>query len=99
MRSKLNCLFFSKSRRIPNFPLSIQFHGQEIECVNSIKFLGLCLDSSLTWENHIKHVIKKSSIRHGRPLKTSFFSSQRSLKNFIFFLNTFSDVISFICLG
>jgi len=52
-------LVFSKSRRIPHFPFSIKFNGQDMECVSSIKFLGLFLDSSLTWENHVKHVIKK----------------------------------------
>jgi len=87
---KTKLLVFSKSRRVPNFPFSVQFHGQDREYVSSIKFLGLCLDSSLPWENYIKH---------GRPLKTSFCSSQRSLKNFIFFLNKVSDVKSFICLG
>jgi len=94
---KTKLLVFSKSRRIPNFPLSIQFHGQEIECVSSIKFLGLFLDSSLTWENHVKHGIKKvrsitvvlSRLRSSLPkdrLTTSYFSLIHSRMSYLSFV-------------
>lgn len=57
---------FNKSpKRVPNIPLQIQ--GNSIEIKKSIKYLGIILDSKLTFKEHVHQVCEKA-IRCGRAL-------------------------------
>lgn len=40
---------------LPNFP----FEVLQIERVNSIKYLGLIIDTKLNWSNHVNHIKSK----------------------------------------
>lgn len=52
--------FIPKNMKIDNVPL-IQIDGETIELAESTKFLGVHLDSKLTWETHIRSVCTKLS--------------------------------------
>ena len=65
--------------------LNFRISGQKIEISDTIKYLGLHLQDTLEWENHLKVIIKKlqraigllSKIRHYVPkwlLRTIYFS-------------------------
>lgn len=57
---------FNKSpKRIPNIPLQIQ--GNSIEIKKSIKYLGVILDSKLTFKEHVLNACEKAT-RCGRAL-------------------------------
>lgn len=56
---KTKVMHFTTSRR-GNIPDTVKFNGDEIETVKSFKYLGLLLDSQLTWKDHIEHVLAKT---------------------------------------
>jgi hypothetical protein len=51
--------FASKNNFFSNF--DIIYKGKKLTTVDSIKFLGLTLDSSLSWEKHVKAIVSKLS--------------------------------------
>jgi hypothetical protein len=55
-------LFAKAAWRIPR-PRPVQFLGQPIEWVDSARYLGVTLDSRLTWRPHMVQVRKKASQR------------------------------------
>ena len=51
---------FSHSRK--NFD-PIKVNGQDLECVEQAKILGLQISCDLTWNNHVSEVVKKVNKR------------------------------------
>jgi hypothetical protein len=63
--SKSNAMLFAKvAWRVPR-PRPVEFLGQPIEWVVTARYLGVTLDSRLTWRSHIVQVKKKASQRLG----------------------------------
>ena len=57
---KTKCMIFhTRQKQINTF--SFLINGKEVENVPYFKFLGILLDESLTWKNHIKMVCNKLS--------------------------------------
>ena len=56
---KTHCVMFT-NRRNWSFSKPLKVDGTEIEVQKSTKFLGLTLDSKLSWNEHIENVCKKS---------------------------------------
>ncbi len=56
---KTHSVMFTK-RRNWSFSRPLMVEGTEIEVKNSTKFLGLILDSKLSWNDHIEYLCKKS---------------------------------------
>ena len=52
-------VFHTRQKQINTF--SFLINGKEVENVPYFKFLGILLDESLTWKNHIKMVCNKLS--------------------------------------
>ncbi len=44
-------------------PLSLHIHGEEVENVNNIKFLGLYITNDLTWTVNTHYLVKKAQQR------------------------------------
>ena len=60
--SKTEFIDFSRtSRSTDEHPLSLEIDGMVIKQVNECKFLGVHLESSLSWRKHIGNVISKIS--------------------------------------
>ena len=57
---KTQCVMFTK-RRNWSFSRPLKVDGIEIEMQKSTKFLGIILDSKLSWNEHIENVCKKKS--------------------------------------
>ena len=56
---KTHCVMFTK-RRNWSFSRPLKVDGIEIEVQKSTKFLGIILDSKLSWNEHIENVCKKA---------------------------------------
>ena len=56
---KTHCVMFTK-RRNWSFSRPLKVDGIEIEVQKSTKFLGVILDSKLSWNEHIENVCKKA---------------------------------------
>ena len=57
----------------------IKINNEQIDCVHSIKFLGVILDQNLTWKDHIDAVASKISRTIGIISKSKYFISEISL--------------------
>lgn len=81
---KTKYMMFHSSRKIFQQRNQVLLNSSCIEQVSSFKYLGLMLDSTLSWANHIKNVEKKVSSLCGIMRRVSHFVSRRILLNFYF---------------
>ena len=58
--------------------------SKNIEKTPSIKFLGVMFDEHISWNDHLKTVENKLAKNIGLLNCASYFSNERSLKQFIF---------------
>ena len=59
--NKSKCMFFFSKRMKVNPKVNLTINNQNIEQVDSFKFLGYTLDEHLKWDNHICAISKKIS--------------------------------------
>ena len=59
--NKSKCMFFSSKRMKVNPKVNLTINNQNIEQVDSFKFLGYTLDEHLKWDKHICAISKKSN--------------------------------------
>ena len=58
---KIMVTSFGSKRKLVNKILSFKLNDINLQCVNNIKYLGVILDSQLTWSDHIIYIGKKIS--------------------------------------
>ena len=63
-------------------PFDIKISGLSIEHVPSTKLLGLYIDSTLTWNNHIEYITKKLNKRLGFLKRSKKFLTVNATKTF-----------------
>jgi hypothetical protein len=63
--SKSTMVFFVKTVRRNQKPRKVQFLGEPIQWVETARYLGVTLDTQLTWSAHVNQVGKKSAQRLG----------------------------------
>ena len=56
--SKTNIMIFSNHKSIEH---SISIDGVNLQKVDSLKFLGVCIDHQITWKDHITYISNKLS--------------------------------------
>jgi hypothetical protein len=52
-------VLFHPTQRIPNYEISLLIRNNRIKQEKYIKYLGILLDSNLSWKYHISHLAKK----------------------------------------
>ena len=72
-------LFNAKNKKIKE-PLKLKINGENIKQVNFTKFLGIIIDSKLTWKQHIAHIQQKISKTIGIICKTRLYVSLKVLR-------------------
>ena len=72
MYANQSILFFLRDKKNTQ-TIPLVFDGINLEKVNSIKFLGVILDSNLTWTNHVDDVHSKISKTIGIMNRLKFF--------------------------
>jgi Reverse transcriptase (RNA-dependent DNA polymerase) len=74
--SKTNFMLFSSPYKKIEFPSSIEIaEGLEVKRVSTFKYLGLHLDESLRWHEHLNHLEKKLASTNGVLWKLRYFLS------------------------
>jgi hypothetical protein len=63
--SKSTAVLFVKTARRVQKPRAVQFLGEPVEWVKTAKYLGVTLDTQLTWSAHVNQVGKKAAERLG----------------------------------
>jgi hypothetical protein len=63
--SKNTAVLFVKAARSIQQPRPVQFLGKPIQCVETARYLGVILDTQLTWSAQVNQVGKKASQRLG----------------------------------
>ena len=59
--------------------LPLYIHGNEVECVNDLKFLGVTLSRQLTWSSNTSHLVQKTQQRLFFLRKLKRVSSHRTV--------------------
>lgn len=73
----MSIIFGSKYRLSDNPKMNIQVNGQTIQQVKTVKLLGLWLDCTLSWSDHINKVVAKMGRAVAMTLKCApFLNSQ-----------------------
>ncbi|KAJ8911000.1 hypothetical protein NQ315_011265 [Exocentrus adspersus] len=57
-QEKTQCINFCRLRK-PHYDPVLYMENRDILCSSSVKFLGLILDSKLTWQEHISSIVLK----------------------------------------
>ena len=76
-KTKAMLIRSSRKKNVPS--LSVHLHGSLIEQVSVFKFLGVYLNNTLTWSNHIKQVSVKVSRNIVQLRRLSWFLPQSAL--------------------
>jgi hypothetical protein len=80
-------IFGTKKKNQLNYKPNIQIDGETLEIVDETKFLGVILDSKLTWRNHISYTSKKLAKSIAILSKTKpFFNRQTLLQLYYSFM-------------
>ena len=57
--AKTHVMLFGPRKKIPIEDINIQIEGKKLDIVTTTKFLGVILDSNISWKDHIAHISKK----------------------------------------
>ena len=76
---KTNYVVFKSAQKKASSDLPLSFNSQILKENNSVKFLGVYIDNSLTWKSHINHVCKKMSKSIGVIFRSRFFLTEKTL--------------------
>jgi hypothetical protein len=77
-------MVFGKTRKKYEDSLNIMIQGTKLEIVLTTKFLGVILDSGLTWKSHITHITQKISKTIGILNRARTFLNVDSLRQLYF---------------
>ena len=103
-KKKCETIFFANQVNIKKCSgLTIKFCGIERETKSSVKYLGIHIDSTLSWEKHIKEVKKKIKFKLSKIRPLSKFVDSRTLfmliRSFTFpYIRYCSTTWSYSCL-
>ena len=76
--SKTHYIVFNRKKNIDS-TLKIHIDNQDIEEVLSTKFLGVIIDSKLTWKQHISHISGKIASSIGMIIKAKYYLNKNAL--------------------
>ena len=75
-----------KTRRKRTGNIIVKINDTEIKHVESTKFLGIYIDSNLTWKVHINHIVNKVAKTTGILYKARHFFSSQALRTLYYSL-------------
>ncbi len=78
---KSNCVIFRPARKKPPRKIKLEINGDQIEELDSTKYLGVILDQKLNWKKHISHVSTKLSKYTGLLYKLRHFVPKSTLSS------------------
>ena len=81
--SKTKCMLIHSSRKVVNGCLSLETDGEKIEQVRVFKYLGVMINDTLTWSDHVNMVCKKASRRLNLLRRLSWFLPRSLLLLFL----------------
>ena len=81
-------------RKIPSQYEPIMISGKQVEQVNSFKYLGVVIDSKVTWTENVDNIVQKLKPRMYCLRKLQSFNVDTKLLQ-IFYSSIFKSVISF----
>lgn len=76
--SKTKVMIFGSSKKVKHKSLDVNIDGAKLDMVNSFKYLGAHLDSSLNWNDHIDYMCTKIAKRIGVLSRIRGYVSQKT---------------------
>ena len=74
-------IFKPRNKEVNNLNLDIKLNNQNVQLVQSTKFLGVNIDDNLTWCNHVNYIVGKICYTIGILSKLRSFVPLRILTN------------------
>ena len=97
--SKTNFVIFHAPRNKPDSQIILKFGKKKISQETCVKFLGLLLDSNLSWKAHITELARKLSRSVGLFYKIRHYASLDILKLLYHGIFLFFSYVWYTCLG
>ena len=95
--SKTKCMLIHSPRKKHCPSLNIHLSGQSIEQVRSFKFLGVLINDTLSWDDHINNIVSKVSRKLNLLRRLSWFLPRSLLilflKSYVFPIFDYCDVV------
>ena len=82
---KTKVMAFGHKKKIRNNVLLIKFRNVFLENVKKIKYLGVILDTSMTWNEHVTSVVGKNFTRDRLYSEDKTSASIQNSEEFVFF--------------
>ena len=70
-QQKTECIWFYRKYKWKDPQEKVKMNGMPIEYTNQVKYLGIILDSKLSWKQHMRHKVNKAK-RHLMAFKNAF---------------------------
>ena len=93
--SKTEMIMFKKARSKIDFRFKIKLNGHRLYPSDSIKYLGILLDSTLNWNQHCEALSIKLKRANGMLMKIRHYVQKKELKSIYFAL--FSSHLNYGC--
>ena len=84
--SKTELIIFKKPNHAINHNFRLKLNGHLLESSDSIKYLGVYLDSTLNWKHHCEILSKKLKRANGMLMKIRHFVQEKELRSIYFAL-------------
>lgn len=88
--SKSNYIIFDKNKNYNNIPL-VHLNNEIFERVYETKYLGLYIDSKLTWKTNVNHIVKKISSINFALYRLRYYIHKNALWN-IYYAHILSHI-------
>ena len=83
-KDKTEAILFRHPNKSINYDLKLKLNGKDLKLTNSVKYLGVYLDSHLNWSNHIDVLAPKLNRAAGMLAKIRHYVSSETLRNIYF---------------
>ena len=83
-KDKTEAILFRHPNKSINYDLKLKLNGKDLKLTNSVKYLGVYLDSHLNWSHHIDVLAPKLNRAAGMLAKIRHYVSSETLRNIYF---------------
>ena len=91
-KDKTETVLFRHPNKKLDYDLKLKLNGKNLKLTNSVKYLGVYLDSHLNWDKHVEILAPKLNRAAGMLAKMRHYVSSDSLRNIYF--SIFHSILS-----
>ena len=94
--SKTELLLFHHTRKVIDYDLKIKLNGKKLIPAKHVKYLGIIIDSTLNWKEHVNTLSGKLARANGMLSKIRHYVQENTLNSIYYAI--FSSLMSYSCI-